>query len=107
MLQLIILVIIGYFGYQYFFGTESGCDAYASKFSCSYVRDEATYKVFYWHNVENNDPKDEKLIGTAVGLPACKQTAVIYARSINRTWNERSYICMLVRDGRNLEKHRL
>jgi len=95
-----------YFVYTNFFGEESGCDQYASKFSCSYLLEKASYDVYYWHNLSNNDDNDEKLIGHTTGLLNCKNYAVNYASSIHEDWNDRAYICMLVKDGANLEKHR-
>ena len=98
---------------------EAGCSQFASKFSCDYVLYQATYKVFYWKDVlEKNDPNDERYVGTAVGLSNCRQTAIYahqyemeYRKNNWKNWNqdnwsERSYICMLTKDGRNLEKHR-
>jgi hypothetical protein len=105
--KVILFSIVGYFVYQYFLGDESGCDKYASNFSCDYVENKASYDVYYWHNVENDNPNDEKLIGSATGLSSCQSFALNYATSINARWNSRSYICILKKDGRKLEKHRL
>jgi hypothetical protein len=96
-----------YLIYTNFIGEGSGCDKYASKFSCSYVEKKASYDVYYWRNVSNGDPADEKYIGSVVGLSDCRDTAIYHARYMHETWNERSYICMLVKDGKSLEKHRL
>jgi hypothetical protein len=96
-----------YLVYTNFIGEESGCDKYASKFSCSYVEKKAAYDVYYWRNLSNGDDKDEKLIGSSVGLSRCRDIAISHANYIHERWNERAYICMLVKDGRNLEKHRL
>lgn len=96
-----------YLIYTNFIGEESGCDKYASKFSCSYVEKKAKYDVYYWRNVSEGDEEDEKLIGATVGLAQCKNMAIAHANYIHERWNERAYICMLVKDGRNLEKHRL
>jgi hypothetical protein len=96
-----------YLIYANFIGEESGCEKYASKFSCSYVEKKATYDVYYWRNVSDGDAEDEKLIGSTVGLAQCKNVAIAHANYIHERWNERAYICMLVKDGRNLEKHRL
>ena len=95
-----------YLIYTNFIGEESGCDKYASKFSCSYVEKKAKYDVYYWRNVSEGDEEDEKLIGATVGLAQCKNMAIAHANYIHERWNERAYICMLVKDGRNLEKHR-
>ena len=104
---LIFYLILGYFGFQYFFGDESGCDKYASKYSCSYVEEKASYNVYYWHQVHKGDPNDELYIGTVKGLSACRNLAVNYSLSINSQWNNRSYICILMKDGMSMEKHQL
>jgi len=106
-MKLVLLLIIGYFIYSNFFGDESGCDKYASKFSCSYVENKATYDVYYWRNVSDGNAADERLIGSVTGLTNCRNMAISHASVINERWNERSYICMLKKDGRNMEKHRL
>ena len=100
---------------------NQGCYEYASKFSCNFVINEATYDVYYWKDVTNNNPTDEKYVGKATGINNCRDTA-IYAHRVemeyrkqnwknwsdsNDNWSERSYICMLIEDGRNLEKHRI
>jgi hypothetical protein len=100
---------------------SSGCDAYASSFACDYVKNKATYTVAYWKDVNKNDPKDERIVGTAIGLSRCRDTAIYAHRAemdyrkrhwngwsdSDDNWSERSYICILTKDGRNLEKHRL
>ena len=105
--KVILFLFVGYFTFQYFLGEESGCDKYTSKFSCEYVENQASYDVYYWHNVENGNSNDEKFIGSVTGLSSCQNFAVNYARSVNARWNNRSYICVLKKDGRNMEKHRL
>lgn len=107
MIRLIVFVIIGYFSYQYLFGIESGCEKYASNYSCDYVENKASYDVYYWHNVHLGDTNDEKFIGSVVSLQSCKSLAMRYANSIHERWNNRSYICILKKDGKNMEKHRL
>lgn len=108
-MKTIIFIIAVILIYQNFFGDESGCDAYASNYSCEYLKNKAQYEVWYWHNVEDNDPRDEKFIGTVTGLSACYS----YARNYHATnesykpWNNRSYICALMKDGKRMEKHRL
>ena len=106
-MKILILIIIGYFVYSNFFGNESGCDKYASKFSCNYVEKKATYDVYYWRDVFAGKPEDEKYIGSAIGLSQCRDIAISHANYIREKWSERSYICMLKKDGRSLEKHRL
>lgn len=105
--KVIIFLILGYFAYQYHLGDESGCDKYSSSFSCDYVQNKASYDVYYWRNFQEADPNDEKYIGSVIGLSACQDSAITYANSINAPWNNRSYICVLKKDGRNMEKHRL
>jgi hypothetical protein len=90
--------------YQSGFGS---CDKYASDFSCGYVVDRAEYEVFYWRNLQDDDPNDDRPIGRVVGLRACKDTAIRYSATINEPWNDRAYICILLKDGSYMEKHRL
>jgi hypothetical protein len=107
-MRLIILAIIIYFVYVKFFGDESGCEEYASEYSCTYVKEKAQYEVWYWFDVEKNDPKDNRNIGIATGLSNCGEIASTF-HQINesfRTWNSRSYICVLIKDGVRMEKHR-
>lgn len=92
--------------YHFFSSDETGCDAYASKYACKYVVDKATYDVYYWANVSNGDPKDDKLVGTVQGLPACLAFAMDYNSRLNQKWNERSYVCRLKKDGQTMEQHR-
>ena len=84
-----------------------GCKDYASDYSCSYVKDRAEYDVYYWKNVSADREEDELLIGHTKGLRSCKNMAISYATQVNETWNDRAYICVLIDDGRNKEKHRL
>ena len=107
MMKLIASMIVIFLLYHFFISNESGCSDYASNFSCKYVLEKATYDVYYWHRVRDGNPEDEKYIGTTTGLIACKNTAVNHALRIQEQWDERSYICILKKDGRNLEKHRL
>jgi len=91
-------------GYRSGFGS---CDEYASDYSCSYLENRADYEVLYWRNLQEDNPEDERPIGRVVGLRACKDTAVRYSAAINERWEERAYICVLVKDGSYMEKHRL
>jgi hypothetical protein len=84
-----------------------GCDRYASKFSCRHIINNADHEAWYWRNLGIDNPDDERPIGRVVGLRACKDSAMRYAASIEETWNERAYICILVKQGEYLEKHRL
>ena len=107
-MPLIFVIIIGYFVYTNFFGDESGCDRYASSYSCEYIEKKAEYEVWYWFNVAEGNASDERYIGTATGLSNCRSVASSYHR-INesfRPWNSRSYICILMKDGKRMEKHR-
>ena len=72
-----------------------------------YVKHDATDQVFCWKNVNEMNPDDDEYIGDVVGLEECRKMAYRWSRRIGETWNTRSYICMLVKDGRSLEKHRL
>ena len=99
---------------------ETGCEQYASRFSCDYVINKASYTVFYWKDVKKDNPDDERYVGDAVGLANCRDIAINAHRvemeyrkrnwknwsDSDDNWSERSYICMLTKDGRNLEKHR-
>ena len=84
-----------------------GCKKYASDYSCSYVINGANYDVFYYKDVMPDSSYDGKWIGNTKGLRSCKNLAESYALQINEDWNDRSYICMLIEDGNNQEKHRL
>lgn len=106
-MQWLVIALIGYFIYGHFFGERSGCKEYASEFSCSYVKDKANYDVYYWKTVWRNNPEDERYIGSVTGLSACRDRAILYGRQISDSWSERSYICVLDKDGKKLEKHRL
>jgi hypothetical protein len=103
----ILLIILAFFVWKNFFGDESGCDRYASKYSCEYVEKRATYEVYYWINVSDGDERDNKYVGTTVGLQSCRDMAIGYSRSVKDRWTERSYICALMKDGNRMEKHRL
>ena len=99
---------------------NSGCERYASKFSCSQVEKEATYKVYYWKDVFKGNEKDNMIVGMATGLGQCRHVAIMAHRlemahrqlnwsnwsSSDDNWSSRSYICMLTKDGKDLEKHR-
>jgi len=107
-MHLIIIAVICYFVYANFFGEESGCDRYASSYSCEYVEKKAQYEVWYWFNVEANNSSDERYIGTVTSLSSCRDAATSYHRLNEsfRPWNSRSYICVLIKDGNRMEKHR-
>jgi hypothetical protein len=107
LLKLGLIAVVIYYTASFFFGNESGCDKYASKFSCNYVEKKATYDVYYWRDVFAGKPEDEKYIGSVIGLSQCRDMAISHANYIKDKWSERSYICMLKKDGRSLEKHRL
>ncbi len=102
----IFIFIIAFFVWSKFFGDESGCEKYASKYSCNYVENKANYQVYYWINVYEGDEKDNKYIGSTVGLNNCRDMAVAYGNTVRDRWTERSYICVLIKDGNKMEKHR-
>ncbi len=83
---------------------------YSTQFNCDYAYNKATYDVYYWRYL--NSDKSERLVGTTVGLSTCRDTAIYAHRNANEQmnqdleWSERMYICMLTKDGHNLEKHR-
>jgi hypothetical protein len=94
--------------------TEKGsCEkggVYSTQFNCEYVYNKATYDVYYQRYL--NSDTSVRQIGTTVGLSTCRDTAIYAHRNANEQmtqeldWSERMYICMLTKDGRNLEKHR-
>lgn len=100
--------------------SEQSCYKYASQFSCDFIINKATYQVYYWKDVNNNNNNDEKWVGTATGIRACRDTAVYAHRQemsrrknynsnwseSDNNWSERSYICVLEKEGRT-EKHRV
>lgn len=98
--------VLAYVAYHFFVSNETGCDKYASNYSCSYLIDKASYDVYYWFNVAQDDPNDERFIGNVTGLSSCLNFALAYANSHKQVWNNRSYICVLKQDGINMEKHR-
>ena len=65
-----ILIVFGglYFIYTNYWGVESGCKEYSSRYSCAYLKEKAQYQVYYWKNVEAGDPSDEVYITTTNGL---------------------------------------
>jgi hypothetical protein len=107
MIRNLILLAAGVWAWHTFYD-KAGCEEYASEYSCKYVIEKATYEVWYWLDVGENNPADEKYIGTAVGLSACRTLALAYygQHESFRPWNDRSYICALMDDGRRMEKHR-
>nr|WP_283937618.1 hypothetical protein [Sphingomonas hankyongi] len=82
------------------------CSTYASDYSCSYVENDAEYEVWYWRNLDRDDDADETLIGRAVGLRMCEDNARAFAAAIGEDFNYRAYICVLMKDGMRMEKHR-
>ena len=103
----VIFIGVAIFLWFKFFGDESGCEKYASKFSCRYVEEKANYEVYYWINVAEGDEKENKYVGSVVGLKSCRDLAIGYSRQMNDQWSERAYVCTLMKDGNRMEKHRL
>jgi hypothetical protein len=116
---LIISAIVGIFFYNNSSGTVSSitekgsCEkggVYSKQFNCEYVYNKATYDVYYQRYL--NRDNSLRQVGTTVGLSNCRDTAIYAHRNANEQmkqdliWSERMYICMLTKDGRNLEKHR-
>lgn len=92
--------------------TTSACDVtsctrYASNYPCLYVEKFADYDVWYWRNVEKDNEADNVYIGKAVGLQMCEDNARAFAGAVGEEFNYRAYICVLKKDGRAKEKHRL
>lgn len=106
LVKTVFWLVIGYFVYAHWFGEESGCQKYASKYSCSYVENKASYDVYYWRNVSDGNPEDDQFIGAVIGIRDCVNLASNFAARIHEPWNDRAYICVLTKDGRNMEKHR-
>jgi hypothetical protein len=106
MIKFAAIMLIAYFCYQYIFGDETGCKEYASRYSCDYVINRASYDIYYWKNLYKNDPADNVYIGSVTGIVACRDSAIYFARAIKETWNSRAYICVLKKDGKSMEKHR-
>lgn len=86
--------------------SERDCSKYSSEYSCSYVEKRAEYEVWYWKHLERNIGSDETYIGSSIGIQQCEDNARAYAASIGEEWNYRAYICVLIDDGRRMEKHR-
>lgn len=101
---MLILVVIGI--YYFFFSEHSGCDKYASKYSCDYVQNKAAYDVYYWRRVQEANPMDERFIGSTQGIRSCRDLARSHSVLIEDEWTERSYICVLKVEGKSMEKHR-
>jgi hypothetical protein len=85
----------------------SGCSRYASDYPCSYVLNDAEYEVWYWRDVEGDNEENNKMIGRAIGLQMCEFNARAFAAAVNEEFNYRAYICVLMKDGNRMEKHRL
>jgi hypothetical protein len=85
-----------------------GCKEYASKYSCDYVENQATYNIYFYFSANGSKSK-EYYLGTAKGLRQCGIQARSYALqkangSINYDW---SYICcMKTKESSCEEKHR-
>ncbi len=84
-----------------------GCSKYASDYSCGFVEDRAEYEVWYWRNLDQDDESDNTFIGRAIGLEMCEANARAFAAAIGENFNHRAYICILMDDGKRMEKHRL
>jgi hypothetical protein len=101
--------------------SEGSCPSYASNYNCDYIKTKASYNVYYQKDVKKNDPKDIYFVTSVIGLSNCRDSAIYeHRREMNYrkknwenwtdrddNWSERSYICMLIKDGKPMEKHRL
>lgn len=67
----------------------------------------AEYEVWYWRNLENDEESDNTYLGRAIGLRMCEANARAFAEAIAEPFNYRAYVCVLMDDGRRMEKHRL
>lgn len=83
------------------------CSKYASEYSCNYVENDAEYEVWYWRNVSDDNENENRLIGRARGLRMCEDNARTYASLTGGQFTHRSYSCVLMKDGRRMERHRL
>ena len=83
-----------------------GCSKYASDYPCPYVEYRADYEVWYWRHVEADDEKDNQMIGHATGVQQCEDNARAFAAAVGEPFQDRAYICVLVVDGKRMEKHR-
>lgn len=86
---------------------SGGCSKYASDYSCGYVENKAEYEVWYWRHLERDDESDDTYIGRAIGLQMCEANARAFAAAIGESFNYRAYICILMDNGKRMEKHRL
>ena len=82
------------------------CSKYGSAYSCSYVESRADYEVWYWRHLERDDPRDNVMIGHAIGVQGCEDNARAFAAAVGETFQDRAYICVLMIDGKPMEKHR-
>ena len=105
-MKIIAVIVLTYFIYSVFWGESSGCEEYASQYSCEYVKNKASYHVYFWFRPEDDDEEDNKYIGSTIGLSSCRNMAIAYAERMHIPWNARAYICVLRKDGKNMEKHR-
>ncbi len=97
-----VAVILGACGSMF-----GGCSEYASDYSCDYVENKAEYEVRYWRHLERDEANDETVIGRSIGLQMCETNARAFAAAIGESFNYRAYICILMDDGKRMEKHRL
>jgi hypothetical protein len=85
-----------------------GCAEYASKHSCDYVKNKATYNVLFYFPARSSDSK-EYYVGTSKGLEQCNDQARSYAfkKGNGNTNYDWGYICcMQTKDSSCEEKHR-
>ena len=91
------------FPFLLLFLSGCGCREYASNYSCSYIKNKATYDVYFWNNINLGD--GEK-IGTVTGLASCRELAQNVAFERSQMFGDRKYVCFLMEDGAKIERHR-
>ncbi len=103
-----ILVVLAFAATLGACGSVSGeCSEYASHYPCDYVENKAEYEVWYWRHLARDDENNETFIGRAIGLQMCEGNARAFAAATGEIFNDRAYICILMDDGKRMEKHRL
>ena len=80
-----------------------GCREYSSDYSCSYIKNKATYEVYYWNDISL---RDGEKIGTVIGLSSCRELARRISLERNQQFHSRKYLCFLMENGVKMERHR-
>lgn len=97
---------------------KTGCQDYASDFSCDYIENKATYDVYYWKNLDSDADSNEVYIGQVVGLDNARNLAINYHEKLQQSlkkrhpdhvmvpWSDRMYIGMMLGPNGERQKHR-